>query len=217
MTFVNNFLMRVFRNIAKYIVLISFAGCAHRSVLPERRTANSSDLNFIFTSHSMMPKAEGELDSVLNSIGPDILLVEIDEEDVLGKRFDGYPTEMIFAYHWACQRGTIVHGFNCSLETKPEGVTEEIRKEVNRKFQEFNQNKSWRDKNRPDIAHAANLIMIPLTDPVKMARREQCMLDNIRSYSTGGPEKVLVLTGSGHSDFFRVEAMDARFPLTPKQ
>ena len=56
----------------------------------------------IGTIHNMLPKHKKEIESILNKINPDQVLVEIDREiNLKSSQIKKYPKEMIFAYNWA--------------------------------------------------------------------------------------------------------------------
>ncbi len=163
----------------------------------------------------MLPVAEKELESILESLDPNSVFVEISPEDLRSNKIEGYPLEMIFALKWGQRNSKSVFGFDCSIETKSEKIDEETRKNLISQYLDYRKGRSWRDLNDPRVARNGISMTLATHDPDKLSQRRSCMKQNILRTLPSG--KTLVLTGGFHSEYFRGEFGNANFPLTPEQ
>jgi hypothetical protein len=199
------------------VLIFIFAGCKSTPAISDSTNPRSpsqlsrSEIIFIFALHNKIP--EIELDTLLSSIDPDVVLVEIAQEDVGKRDFGGSPREMIQALQWSQSRRKFVAGFDCPMKTKPDNYTKQTDLKITSDMQEFGRKYNWRDANKISVAHELAVILIPFTDSQKMDTRHGCMLQNIQA-SLPRKGRALILTGAYHSDFFRDKFPDAKFPAT---
>ena len=73
----------------------------------------------IGTLHAGMT-SEKELKVILEKYNPYQILVEISQKDINNGAIDSYPSEMIFAYRWAKNRGKKINGFDAKINTLKE-------------------------------------------------------------------------------------------------
>ncbi len=166
----------------------------------------------IGTLHAGMT-SEKELKVILEKYNPYQILVEISQKDINNGAIDSYPSEMIFAYRWAKNRGKKINGFDAKINTLKAEMTEEDNQKVIEEQKKIMENFSWKDMNKPE-----NLQMLDtdseknLIDLDKEIKRESEMLRNIRNVIVK-KGIVLILTGCGHLDFFEKNIKDAIFPF----
>lgn len=192
-----------------------FFACGQLGKSPGRSLSFAEEPGFVFTSHSMLPQAEGELASLLERLHPDTIFVEISPEDLRQGKIEGYPLEMRFALRWAEGRAKKVFGFDCAGETLSAAVPEDLRKANIARYLEFRRGRDWKDLNDPSVARAGIALTLANHDARRLEARRACMKENIlRALPEAGA--ALVLTGGFHSEYFRAEFPGARFPLTPE-
>lgn len=156
---------------------------------------------------------ENELKEILVKYHPEQLLVEIAQTDIKNGKFDAYPPEMIFAYHWAKKKKIKVSGFDSKIDSLRKGMTEEDNMGVIEEQKKLMENLTWKDMNRAkhlkklDTASAQNLV-----DLDKEEKREFEMLINIKKAMIDQGTTIIV-TGCGHLDFFKKHMKSAIFPL----
>ncbi len=198
------------------LVFILLLGCSTLNSKNRGLASQKEDeVSFIFTSHSMLPNAEKELEEILGSLNPDSIFIEISPENLQSNKIDGYPLEMVFAMKWAKKNSKSVYGFDCSIDTKMDGMPDETRKAIIAQYLEYRKGRSWRDLNDPEVAHHGISITQATHDPEKLNQRRTCMQQNILRLLPKG--RTIVLTGGFHSEFFRNKFKEAVFPLTPDQ
>ncbi|NTW75990.1 MAG: hypothetical protein HGB34_03755 [Candidatus Moranbacteria bacterium] len=156
---------------------------------------------------------EAELRAIIERYRPDLVLVEIVQEDIDSRNISDYPPEMVFAYRWAVENGVSVKGFDSKIDTFRGGFSKERNDEIVRKQGEIIAKHDWKDFNRPEIDGLLDIReLADSIDPELEAEREALMLKNIRE-SIGDASAVLVLAGCGHLDFLEKAMPDAVLPL----
>ncbi|NTW30889.1 MAG: hypothetical protein HGA33_06410 [Candidatus Moranbacteria bacterium] len=156
---------------------------------------------------------EAELRAIIERYHPDLVLVEMAQEDMESGNIAGFPPEMVFACRWAVENGVSVKGFDSKIDTFRGGFSKERNDEMVRKQGEIIAKHDWKDFNRPEIDGLLDIReLADSIDPELEAEREALMLKNIRE-SIGDASAVLVLTGCGHLDFLEKAMPDAVLPL----
>ena len=159
---------------------------------------------------------EDELKEVLEKFNPDQVLVEIIQKDIDNKKFDSYPSEMIFAYKWANNKGIKVRGFDYKINVLKEKMTEEDNKKVIEEQKELIKKTGkfdWKDMNKEENLKLLKIESAErLVDPKKEKKREIEMLENINKVMIS-KGVVVIITGVGHLGFFRKNIKDALFPF----
>lgn len=165
----------------------------------------------IGTIHGRTPRRE--LEEVLDEISPDLLLVEIAEEDLKKEEIEKYPEEMVAACQWAKENGVQTHGFDVDIDVFRKGVGEEENERVIELQKEVMGKISWKNMNQEenlkllDIPEARSLV-----DHKKEEEREKLMLSNIKGHIEH-EGTVVVITGCGHLEFLEQEVPSAHFPF----
>ena len=85
----------------------------------------------IGTIHTLTP--ETELIPILENLKPDILFIEISEEDIISNNFKDYPEEMIYSFNWAKKNNIKVIGFDSKINVFAENKTEKDNEEICKK------------------------------------------------------------------------------------
>ena len=156
---------------------------------------------------------ESELEEVLEKYGPDQLLIEIVEKDIIERKLDSYPPEMVFAYTWAKKKKVKVSGFDSKTRILKAGMTEEDNQKVVDDQKMLMKNYSWRDMNQMEYLRKLNTHSARnLIDPKKEEKRELEMVRNINTLMIK-EGKILVITGCGHLIFFEKHIPSALFPF----
>jgi len=172
-------------------------------------------LYFIGTLHANFTPHK-ELVSEVNSISPDVLLVEIIQEDIDSFDIENYPDEMRALYAWAIKDGTPVYGYDVNIQTLAANQTDVDNKNVINEQAKILEQYSWKEVNKSEINKLFDLVpgAKELVDNDKVERRNQVMKRNISSIVEDNQgSNIVVLTGCGHLDFFEQEFKDAYFPL----
>ncbi len=150
---------------------------------------------------------KNELRSILESVVPDQLFVELTPNEITND--SPFRDEMIFAYQWGKERGITVDHFDRNTGELKEGITGRepefiaLSNELKSALEKY----TWKELNKieisqqPQILEIEELMRAKFIDPKKEKEREDEMLKNIQDAML--PEsKVLILTGTGHLEFF---------------
>ncbi len=159
----------------------------------------------------MMPKHQDDLRSLLDSIEPEVLLVEVVQEDLKIESLSSYPEEMKISYDWAKSKGIEVFGFDAAITVTKEGLSPEAEIKVSEKQLDGLKGSTWKDANRPEF-DALNELAQPLIDEAKWNERENRMAEVISGFRDKR-NKTLILTGTWHLKFFERVFPDSSFPL----
>ena len=81
----------------------------------------------------------------------------------------------------------------------------------NYSWKELNQADPW---NAPELQALDEAMDLQYIDPVKSARRDTMLLNEIKNKTIAG--KNVVLVGAGHLDFLQKHLPDAEFPFREK-
>lgn len=163
---------------------------------------------------------KNDLLKLLEEIRPDQLLVELPEEKSARERAARFSDEMNFAAMWAGTKGIPVAYFDTEESVLKDGISDEdatyhelVRRQVEEikafSWQELNKKEPWREGR---LASAQQAFWRECIDPHKWEHREEEMLKNIQRLKQAHGT-VLILTGSGHLDFFERELPEAELPF----
>jgi len=170
------------------------------------------ELIFIGTLHNMFETHRADLELLLNTYKPQVLLIEVTQTDLEQDRIDDYPDEMKFAAKWAQDLQIPVMGFDSPIYPVKEGITEEEISAATNEQLKILEGKTWRDANCASLLTRLQSVSSPQIDQAKSLEREMAMLANIRK-ALPAEGRVLVLTGVGHMPFFTRKLPSAQFPL----
>jgi hypothetical protein len=194
-------------------VIVSILVCILSGCASVPKPAKYPELGFVFTLHTLLPQEEKEYESLFKSYNPDYFLIELEESGIKSAKLGDFPPEMAFAVHWARKHSKGMSGFDCNMDTKStDENTVKEREEATKRVIAFYLAKTLRDVNKASVAKQGAELSSINFDQQKMAKRQNCMANNIKKLSANS-RKVLVITGAYHSNFFRREFPDAKFPL----
>jgi len=163
----------------------------------------------------MLPKHKKEIESILNKINPDQVLVEIDREiNLKSSQIKKYPKEMIFAYNWAIKNNKKVDVFDTNKYRQiKKGITKKELNQAGRIFLKIFKGYDWKQMNC-NLKERAEYKKIEskILDLKEVNARRKVMLKNIRKLSIKNGT-VLILTGASHLDFFQKNIKGAIFPF----
>lgn len=156
-----------------------------------------------------------ELKEVLEKYSPDQIFVELAEEDVAKNKLKRYPSEMIFALHWAKKNKVKVNCFDVTGSVLRKGIT---KYEIKTLIKEFNKlikdsKFTWKDMNKGEklkILDTPNYLNA--FNPEKEKMREMKMLANIKKAMLKSGI-IIIITGAGHLAFFETHLKGAEFPF----
>jgi len=170
------------------------------------------EIIFIGTLHCGFTN-EKELEKIILDINPDLLLVEICQEDIKRDKISQYPKEMIFALNLAKKNDISYEGFDSSISILKKGISSKDEKKVIDLQEKIIKQFSWKEFNKSNLNNKLSEISKDIIDMKKWNQREHKMKSNIKNII---PEKgaILILTGTGHIPFFKKEFPNAKFPLS---
>ncbi len=165
-----------------------------------------SQLYIVGTAHN----PADDLESVVRSIRPQQLLLEIVDEELRRGELEDQLPEMMAMYHFAKGQGILVRGFDARVDIIIPIVTQEdllyadgvARKYGTLGFQELN--KRQYDEVWEKIARMA-------INPEAHAQRQGAMVENIREMRMPGDN--LLFCGIGHLQYLERTIPDAVFPF----
>jgi len=172
------------------------------------------EIYIIGTEHDMLPRRKNEFQSLLKTLNPDQILVEIVQKDLKSGKTGKYPKEMVFAAKWGNKNKKVVMGFDAPIEIARKDNTKQRYIDVLNKVRKLVKGLSWEDINRKSYPHKTEVsrLIMELIDKKKHDAREKQMLKNVRKM-TLKDGKILILTGAMHLDFFEKHIKGAIFPL----
>ncbi len=171
-----------------------------------------SKLIFIGTLHAGLTPHK-ELQEVLGHYKPEVLLIEIQQIDIASNTLSKYPDEMVFALSWAHEKGISVYGFDSPIDVFAKGRGEKENQAVIEEQKEILKSFSWKDANKQEVCDKLYTSSAKtLVNPAKDKEREEEMLKNVKNRITD-QATIVVVTGSGHLQFFEKHFPDALFPL----
>ncbi len=168
----------------------------------------------IGTIHSHTP--HGELKKILEDLNPNQLLIELPEDAI--EKFNekkDMRDEMMYAYQWAKEKRIPVYFFDeyQPLFNNGMSVNSPEYKTLINKSKPILEKYSWKDFNTSKISKKFdNLLSRKLFDPKKAKIREKKMLTKIKEYMISDGN-IVIITGTGHLDFFKDQLPDAILPL----
>lgn len=141
-----------------------------------------------------------ELAAYIQKINPDILLVEIDQNEIdQGNDLTKYPPEMQWVVKYGKERQIKVIGFDADFMINHREFSEEEQKKIEELSKPLLQ-QNWKWFNTLEGRKEMRIIdeKFPATPEDKL--REQIMAENIKKYKSG---KTCIITGAGHIDYFQ--------------
>jgi hypothetical protein len=154
-----------------------------------------------------------ELGNVLKNLNPDLLLVEIANDDLIKNNLAGYPEEIIFACKWAKENGIKISGFDSKINIFKNEVLPDDNAELLEEQKKLLGKFSWKDCNKKENEKLLDTKKEEMIiDKKKWKKRENEMLKNIeKNIPNNGT--IVIITGVGHLDFFEKKMKNAIFPL----
>jgi pheromone shutdown protein TraB len=154
-----------------------------------------------------------ELETEFTKYNPNQILVEIAESDIKNKNISKYPPEMIFTYNWARKNKIKVKGFDSRISIFKKGIKKADNLELIKKQKKIIKNYSWKAFNKKENDKLLNIDdLSKIIDLEKEKIRRSKMLSNIKKFMiTEGV--VMIITGSGHLNFFEKYFKKAIFPF----
>ena len=166
----------------------------------------------IGTVHNMLPKHKEELNSILEDINPDQILIEILKKDLKSRKIRKYPKEMVYAYRWGIRHKKKVNGFDSPIEIEKKSVTKRELKEFDRIMLKIIGKYNWKKLNKPKYDKIGDKAINQVIDRKKLGLRQKQMLENIRKMMAKDGI-ILILTGAYHLRFFEKKIRGAVFTL----
>lgn len=164
-------------------------------------------LFFVGTIHEDITPPD-ELVEVVASVDPDMVLVEIAQEDVDSNEVESYPSEMQAIHAWAVKNDLPVYGFDYLVEVMRSDVDEEAAQTDLDTLKQHFRRIGWKQANKessPPVDFFAKYCDMSL-----FSKRQEEMARNIKQVATG---RAVVVTGTAHLDFFADVFPGACFPL----
>jgi pheromone shutdown protein TraB len=154
-----------------------------------------------------------ELETEFIKYNPNQILVEIAEGDIKKKSISKYPPEMIFTYNWARKNKIKVNGFDSKINIFKKGVKKADNLELIKKQKTIIKNYSWKAFNKEENDRLLNIDdLSKIIDLEKEKIRNLQMLCNIRKFIISNGV-VMIITGTGHLNFFEKHFKKAIFPF----
>lgn len=169
------------------------------------------EIVFVGTLHCGFTDTE-ELKEIILDIDPDLLLVEISQEDIENKNISQYPDEMRYAYRLAEELGISCKGFDTKVSVSKKGIPSELTQEIIAEQGKIIKQYSWKEFNNSDLNQKLTSLSVEMIDFEKWNQRELEMNKNIETL-TPRHGTVLILTGTAHLAFFERVFPNAKFPL----
>jgi len=161
---------------------------------------------------------QDELREELAKLKPTQLLLELPDKSLKEiKRSDDIRDEMMCAYEWATKNKVPVYCFDTNRNTFRKGITINspvFKKLIDYQLMMLKSNKiSWKDFNKKkNDSFLDHPLEDKVSDPVKLAKRDKEMLENIQKHMVSDGN-IVILTGAGHLPFFEKELSEAIFPF----
>jgi pheromone shutdown protein TraB len=154
-----------------------------------------------------------ELEAEFKKYNPNQILVEIAESDIKNKNISKYPPEMIFTYKWAKRNNIKVCGFDTKINIFKKGIKEADNLELIKKQKKLIKNYSWKAFNKKESDKLLDVDDLnKIIDLEKEKVRNSKMLSNIKKFMII-KGVVMIITGSGHLNFFEKHFKKAIFPF----
>ena len=166
-----------------------------------------AELLFVGTIHEGITPA-AELVEVVGSLKPDMVLVEVVQEDIDSSETKNYPPEMQAVHAWAVNNELPVYGFDSSINIMRSEVDEEQMEADLETVKQYFRKLGWKQANRnqrPPVDFFARYCDLSL-----FAKRQEEMARNIQRVAHG---RAVVVTGAAHLGFFAEVFPSAHFPL----
>ena len=167
---------------------------------------------FIGTLHGESTPNQ-ELKDIITSYSPDNIFVEIMQSDIDSNNIDDYPSEMVFSLEFAKNNSIPFFGFDANINILKKGKDQVSHKEVIDKQDEIIKLYDWKDFNKKEYGLKLDEVVEDWIDKEKWLKREEEMKNNINKLL---PEEgcSVVITGSGHIEFFQQHFLEADFPFS---
>jgi hypothetical protein len=169
------------------------------------------NISFIGTLHLGLTNLK-ELKDILDSLSPDLLLVEITSDDLAKDNLATYPEEMVFCVKYYKSKEIDCKGFDVDIDVINKKLSNEDVREIGNKQIEFISNYNWKDFNNDNLIEMLGSIAPDLFDRKKWSLRQSKMKQNILKLSKGY-KRVVVICGCSHIPFFEKEFKSSKFPL----
>jgi len=165
-----------------------------------------SQLYIVGTAHN----PADDLESVVRSIRPKQLLLEIVDEDLTQEHLEDQLPEMVEMYHFAKRQGIIARGFDARVDIIIPTVTDEdllYADRVARKHSTL----GFRELNKRQYDAVWETIAKMVINSEAHAQRQDAMVENIRQMRIPGEN--LLFCGIGHLQYLERNIPDAIFPF----
>lgn len=178
------------------------------------------EIFIIGTIHGKYTPKE-ELQKILEDLEPDQVLVELTGVPSLEmKARQIYAEELVFAYHWAKDRGLEVGTFDVDSQhsyfIKGKGPNDQEYKKLMENQQSIIEKHSWKEFNNETVNNLLNDPLLPLLFNMDNEnQREKIMLENIKKLMIEN-DRIVIVTGAGHLQFFESNLPEAKIPLRTK-
>lgn len=173
------------------------------------------ELFFIGTLHLKFTPHQ-ELREEIEKISPQIIGVEITQEDINNYSVKNYPDEMQYALQYAKNNSIDFFGFDSDINIfKEKDNVEKLEEDLINKQKEVISKYNWKQFNNKKYSNLLAFdVEKELINDKKFLEREKEMAQNIENYiSDTSNLRVLIITGCGHLDFFEQKFKQASFPL----
>ncbi|MFT4283164.1 MAG: hypothetical protein ACMXX6_01940 [Candidatus Woesearchaeota archaeon] len=166
------------------------------------------DLFFIGTLHLGLTNLE-ELIGFIKDFDPELILVEIVNDDIKSNNLVSYPVEMVYVLKYCNLRNIKVKGFDISIDVLNKDLSNDEVKAITRRQVDFIKDYSWIDFNKPSFIEKLNSLSGNLFDKSNWDFRQEKMKSNIKNLSNS--KRCVVVCGASHIPFFKKEFEKAKF------
>lgn len=172
-------------------------------------------LVFIGTLHCGLT-SEDELIKIIESFNPTRLLIEITQDDIDSGKVEKYPPEMKATLAWALNKHIEVWGIDSTIKTLKANTTDEDLKKLDEEQTTITNKNDWKEFNKPELdGDLETKTWQKIVNKSKDRERNLEMYENIiRLTANSSSGTTIVITGSGHTPFFRSRFPKAQFPLS---
>ena len=173
-----------------------------------------NNIFFIGTLHCGFTE-NSELEDIIRSLNPSLLLLEMLDTDIINNTITWYPNEMIFGMKLAQSMKVDYLWFDSKLSVLKKWVTKRNEQEIIEKQELIIKKYSRKDFNKEELNKKLSHISDSIIDQEKWNQRENEMKTNIIDILLKQKnKKIMIITGVGHIPFFQKKFPKANFPLT---
>lgn len=153
-----------------------------------------------------------ELKELLLTHKPNMLLVEIQQQDLNTDNISTYPEEMQFCVNYAKEHAINCKGFDCSINIEYKKVQKEDQERLLQEQTKIIQQHNWKTFNKEEYGDILKtLSWNKVININKWNEREEHMNKNIQEIIKQQNGTIVIVTGSGHIPYFRKQFPKARF------